>query len=100
MCYFNEDGAHNLEPERAQGDEITAINFVGVSLLFYYSKHRRTEREWEWEAGHKFSNMDLFDCMPHFADDDDDDDTTESEMKVKLKELILLESLHILVSRD
>ena len=23
--------------------------------------------------------MDLFDCMPHFADDDDDDDTTESE---------------------
>ena len=23
--------------------------------------------------------MDLFDCMPHFADDDDDDDTTEIE---------------------
>ena len=77
MCYFNEDGAHNLEPERAQGDEITAINFVGVSLLYYYSKDRRTERE--WEAGHKFSNMDLFDCMPHFADDDDD--ITESETK-------------------
>ena len=33
--------------------------------------------------------MDLFDCMPHFADDDD---TTEAlnEMKVKLKELKLL----------
>ena len=77
MCYFNEDGAHNLEPERAQGDEITAINFVGVSLLYYcYSKDRPTDGE--WEAGHKFSNMDLFDCMPHFADDDDDDDTTEA----------------------
>ena len=64
---------------------------------YYYSKDRRTDGE--WEAGHKFSNMDLFDCMPHFAGDDDDD-TTESEMKVKLNELILLESLHILVSRD
>ena len=77
MCYFNEDGAHNLEPERAQGDEITAINFVGVSLLCILLLQGPTDGE--WEAGHKFSNMDLFDCMPHFADDDDD--ITESETK-------------------
>ena len=40
--------------------------------------------------------MDLFDCMPRFADDDD---TTEAlnEMKVKLKEVILLKLLFWLV---
>ena len=43
--------------------------------------------------------MDLFDCMPHFADDHDDDDTTEA-MDESYTERINFARNDILVRRD
>ena len=54
------DYSHNLELERAQGDEITTINFFAGTERLELVHSRRV-------GGHKFSNMDLFDSLPHFA---------------------------------